>query len=305
MRILSGIQPSGILHIGNYFGMMRPAIALQAEGETFISLPIIMRSPACAIRKRSVKTRGELRSTFWPAVSDPTAARFSCKAPSRKSPSSRGSCQRSRQWVARARAFLQRQARPRRGGLGRLVYISRANGSRYFDLRQRHCAGGQRSKAAHRNDARSGREMNEAFGEIFKLPEPRIRRYRNSARHRRPKMSKSYGNAIDIFGDENETRKRVMSIVTDSLPVEAPKDPGKSTIFHLLAVRFQQRNRRDDGKIPPRRHRLWRVQETAFESSGNISRRCVNATPKSPPTKLISAMSSRAAPSARIRLPIK
>ena len=33
MRILSGIQPSGLLHIGNYFGMMRPAIALQAEGE--------------------------------------------------------------------------------------------------------------------------------------------------------------------------------------------------------------------------------------------------------------------------------
>src|SRR5438045_3781356 len=35
MRILSGIQPSGILHIGNYFGMMQPAIALQAEGEAF------------------------------------------------------------------------------------------------------------------------------------------------------------------------------------------------------------------------------------------------------------------------------
>src|SRR5450755_718799 len=35
MRILSGIQPTGVLHIGNYFGMMRPAIALQDEGETF------------------------------------------------------------------------------------------------------------------------------------------------------------------------------------------------------------------------------------------------------------------------------
>src|SRR6266446_10691569 len=33
MRILSGIQPSGLLHIGNYFGMMKPAVALQAEGE--------------------------------------------------------------------------------------------------------------------------------------------------------------------------------------------------------------------------------------------------------------------------------
>src|SRR5207237_5497943 len=35
MRILSGIQPSGVLHIGNYFGMMRPAIELRKEGETF------------------------------------------------------------------------------------------------------------------------------------------------------------------------------------------------------------------------------------------------------------------------------
>src|SRR5438105_14665979 len=35
MRILSGIQPSGVLHIGNYFGMIQPAIALQAEGEAF------------------------------------------------------------------------------------------------------------------------------------------------------------------------------------------------------------------------------------------------------------------------------
>ena len=48
------------------------------------------------------------------------------------------------------------------------------------------------------------------------------------------KMSKSYGNTIDIFGDEKETRKRVMSIVTDSKPVEAPKDPNKSTIFSSI-----------------------------------------------------------------------
>jgi tryptophanyl-tRNA synthetase len=50
------------------------------------------------------------------------------------------------------------------------------------------------------------------------------------------KMSKSYGNNIDIFGDENETRKRVMSIVTDSTPVEAPKDATRSTIVHLYSL---------------------------------------------------------------------
>jgi len=50
------------------------------------------------------------------------------------------------------------------------------------------------------------------------------------------KMSKSYGNNIDIFGDEKETRKRVMSIVTDSTPVDAPKDPTNSTIFKLYSL---------------------------------------------------------------------
>ncbi len=80
-------------------------------------------------------------------------------------------------------------------------------------------------------------KMNETFGEVFKLPEPRIQ----PATETVPgldgqKMSKSYGNTIDIFGDEKETRKRVMSIVTDSSPVEAPKDPETSTIVQLYAL---------------------------------------------------------------------
>jgi tryptophanyl-tRNA synthetase len=50
------------------------------------------------------------------------------------------------------------------------------------------------------------------------------------------KMSKSYGNNIDIFGDEKETQKRVMSIVTDSTPIEAPKDPERSTIVQLYSL---------------------------------------------------------------------
>ena len=80
-------------------------------------------------------------------------------------------------------------------------------------------------------------KMNEQFGQIFKLPEARI----NPETEVVPgldgqKMSKSYGNNIDIFGDEKETRKRVMSIVTDSTPVEAPKDPAKSTIFQLYSL---------------------------------------------------------------------
>jgi tryptophanyl-tRNA synthetase len=49
-------------------------------------------------------------------------------------------------------------------------------------------------------------------------------------------MSKSYGNTIDLFGDEKETRKRVMSIVTDSKPVEASKNPDESSVFQLFSL---------------------------------------------------------------------
>jgi tryptophanyl-tRNA synthetase len=49
-------------------------------------------------------------------------------------------------------------------------------------------------------------------------------------------MSKSYGNNIDIFGQETEIRKRVMSIVTDSAAVDAPKDPAQSTILKLYSL---------------------------------------------------------------------
>ena len=85
-------------------------------------------------------------------------------------------------------------------------------------------------------------KMNEQYGperggQIFKLPEARIKETTETV----PgidgqKMSKSYGNTIDLFGSEKETRKRVMSIVSDSTPVEAPKDPAASTIFQLYSL---------------------------------------------------------------------
>jgi tryptophanyl-tRNA synthetase len=84
--------------------------------------------------------------------------------------------------------------------------------------------------------------INETFGskrdaQVLKLPEARIQPQTEVV----PgidgqKMSKSYGNTIDIFGDEKEMRKRVMSLVTDSTPVDAPKNPETSTIVQLYAL---------------------------------------------------------------------
>jgi len=80
-------------------------------------------------------------------------------------------------------------------------------------------------------------KINETFGNVFKLPAPRIQQATEVV----PgidgqKMSKSYGNTIDIFAGEKKTRKQVMSIVTDSTPVETPKNPDTSTIFQLFSL---------------------------------------------------------------------
>lgn len=80
-------------------------------------------------------------------------------------------------------------------------------------------------------------KFNNTFGETFVLPEPAI----NESTAIVPgldgqKMSKSYGNTIPIFLPEKQLRKRVMSVQTDSTPVEDPKDPSKCNLFALLKL---------------------------------------------------------------------
>jgi len=79
--------------------------------------------------------------------------------------------------------------------------------------------------------------FNYHYGETFVLPEPRIEAdVAVVPGLDGQKMSKSYGNTIEIFSDENIFRKRIMRIVTDSTPVEEPKDPANCTVFKLYRL---------------------------------------------------------------------
>jgi tryptophanyl-tRNA synthetase len=81
-------------------------------------------------------------------------------------------------------------------------------------------------------------KFNNQFGpDVFTIPEPDIRESVAVV----PgidgqKMSKSYDNHIEIFGDEKETKARIMRVVTDSTPLEAPKDPAKCNVFALYRL---------------------------------------------------------------------
>jgi tryptophanyl-tRNA synthetase len=238
MRILSGIQPSGVLHIGNYFGMMQPAIALQAEGEAFYFIAdyhalTSLHNPE-ALRENSRRVAVDFlacgldperaalfRQSDVPQVTELTWI-LSTVAPMGL--------------LERAHSYKDKIARGMTASAGLFNYpVLMAADILIYDSDTVPVGKDQKQHIEITRDLAV--KMNETFGEIFKLPEPRI----NAATEVVPgidgqKMSKSYHNNIDIFGDEKETRRRVMSIVTDSAPVEVPKDPARSTIFQLYSL---------------------------------------------------------------------
>jgi tryptophanyl-tRNA synthetase len=79
-------------------------------------------------------------------------------------------------------------------------------------------------------------KFNRIYGEVFPLPEHRLDAAAKVPGVDGQKMSKSYGNTIEIFAENKPLKKTVMGIVTDSAPVEAPKDPEKSTVFTIFKL---------------------------------------------------------------------
>jgi len=238
MRILSGIQPSGVLHIGNYFGMMRQAIALQEEGEAFYF--IAEYHALTSVRDPKVLRENSRRVAldFLACGLDPERAALfrQSDVPQVTELAWILSTVAPMGLLERAHSYKDKLARGLASTVGLFNYpVLMAADILIYDSDIVPVGKDQKQHIEIARDLAV--KINETFGKVFKVPEPRI----NARTEVVPgtdgqKMSKSYGNNIDIFGDEKETRKRVMSIVTDSTPVEAPKDPARSTIFQLYSL---------------------------------------------------------------------
>jgi tryptophanyl-tRNA synthetase len=239
MRILSGIQPSGALHLGNYFGMMLPAIELQDKGDAFYfianyhsmtslfnaeerrknSLDVALDFLACGLDPK--------KSVFWKQSDLPEVTELTWLL-STLTPMG---------LLERCHSYKDKTAKGLAASHGLFSYpVLMAADILLFDSNIVPVGRDQKQHVEVTRDIAI--KFNEAYGQTFVVPEPQIRdEVAVVPGLDGQKMSKSYGNTIEIFGEEKSTRKKIMSIVMDSrAPAEPKPDADQNLAIQLLKL---------------------------------------------------------------------
>lgn len=238
-RILSGIKPTGAPHLGNYFGMMRPCIALQDEGEAFYFIAdyhalTTVRDPK-AMREY---TRG-VALDFLACGLDPSRAVIfrQSDVPEHTELAWILSCVTPMPMLENCHAYKDHLAKNKTPVHGLFAYpVLMAADILLYNSNVVPVGRDQKQHVEVTRDLAG--VMNHTFGAgLFVVPEASIiPQVATVIGLDGQKMSKSYDNTIPLFGDEKPLKKKIMSIVTDSTPVESPKDPTNSTIVALYRL---------------------------------------------------------------------
>ncbi|HIG83397.1 MAG TPA: tryptophan--tRNA ligase [Verrucomicrobia bacterium] len=251
MRILSGIQPSGRLHVGNFFGMMQPSIRLQEEGEAFYFIADYHSLTTVQDPDALKENVSNVAVDFLACGLDPNKAVFfkQSDVPEVTELSWLLSTVTPMGFLNRCHSYKDKTERGLEATHGLFAYpVLMAADILIYDSNVVPIGDDQKQHLEVTRDIAT--KFNNLYGDVFVIPEPKIR----GDKARVPgldgqKMSKSYGNILELFGEEKATRKKIMSITTDSTPVEDPKDPSNSIIvdlFSLVASDQQLEEMKDD-----------------------------------------------------------
>jgi tryptophanyl-tRNA synthetase len=239
MRILSGIQPSGALHLGNYFGMMKPAIELQEQGEAlyFIANYHSMTSLLDAAERR--RNTLDVALDFLACGLDPKKALLfrQSDVPEVTELAWMLTTLTPMGLLERCHSYKDKVAHGLSPHHGLFAYpVLMAADILIYDSNVVPVGRDQKQHVEVTRDIAI--KFNETYGQTFILPEPLIREETASVPGSDgQKMSKSYGNTIEIFGQEKALRKKVMGLVMDSRTPQEPKsDAEKNTAVQLLRL---------------------------------------------------------------------
>jgi tryptophanyl-tRNA synthetase len=239
MRILTGLQPSGKLHVGNYFGAMEPAVRLQDEGDAFYFIAdyhAMTSTQQPAALRENVR---ELAIDFLACGLDPERAVFfrQSAVPEVNELAWILSTVCPMGLLAKCHSYKDKTAQGIAPHHALFAYpVLMAADILLYDSNKVPVGKDQKQHLEVTRDLAV--KLNEAFGpDTVVLPEPIIREDTAiviglDGR----KMSKSYHNTLPIFGEEKPLKKLIMKIPTDSTPVEEPKPVENSTILALYKL---------------------------------------------------------------------
>ena len=238
-RILTGIQSSGKPHLGNLLGAILPAIELsKKDNESFFfiaDLHSLTTIKDAEIRRENVQSV----AAAWLACGFDTNENLFYRQSKVNEVCELAwhlSCYTPFPMLANAHSFKDKSDRLSDVNAGLFTYpVLMAADILLYDANFVPVGKDQKQHLEMTRDIASS--FNHTYGDTFVIPEPRI----NEEVMTVPgtdgeKMSKSYGNTIDIFQSEKKLKKEVMSIVTDSTPLEEPKNPDTCNVFQIYRL---------------------------------------------------------------------
>src|SRR4051812_6290476 len=241
MRVLSGIQPSGALHIGNYFGAIRQYVELQQGNDAFY---FVADYHALTSVRDAGKLRGYVNDVLVDLLSlgiDPETATLFVQSdvPETTELAWLLTSVTPMGWLEKGTSYKDKVQQGLPADHGLFAYpVLQAADILLYDADVVPVGQDQKQHLEITRDV--AERFNHVYGqggEVFRLPEP----YILDAVSVVPgvdgrKMSKSYNNTIEIFDTPEVIRRKCKKIVTDSTPVEAPKNPDTCPVLALFRL---------------------------------------------------------------------
>jgi tryptophanyl-tRNA synthetase len=236
-RILSGVQSSGKLHLGNYFGAIKQHIALQDEAVCFYFIADYHALTTIQDAKTLRENVRDAALDYLALGLDPNKATFfrQSDVPEVTELTWILATVTNMGLLERAVSYKEKVEKGIEASVGLFTYpVLMASDILIY---RSHVVPVGKDQVQHiEMTADMAGRFNRAFGEVFPIPTYRLDKESKILGTDGQKMSKSYGNTIDIFAEGKALQKTVMSIVTDSTPVEAPKDPERCNVFKLYSL---------------------------------------------------------------------
>src|SRR5437773_2376478 len=233
-RILSGVQPSGKLHLGNYFGAIRQHIALQDQGEAFY---FIADYHALTTTSNPDTLRQNVRDVALDYLAlglDPEKAVFfrQSDVPEVTELAWILSSVTNMGLLERAVSYKEKTDKGIEASVGLFTYPILMAADILIYRSNVVPVGKDQVQHIEMTQDMAGK-FNRAYGDIFPIPTFRLDKESKVPGTDGQKMSKSYGNTIEIFAEGKPLLRTIREIKTDSTPVAEPKDPDKSNVFAL------------------------------------------------------------------------